>query len=341
MSKPNLFQANDQLSYDSSKIDNGLIYYSSKYRDFLKSILNAESHYLINGEAKSPKVLFPMFVKDGPYGLIANSLPFFGSHGSPVVDGSQEISVLDVLRECEKQVLEKNWSAITIVENPFATIPDSVLRKLKLLRQIDTRMSQVTHAGSDIPFSLEELMKRFHVKMRNAIRKGAASGQEVLTCDSNADWSFLINEHQKSIRLMGGVPKGIDVFDALRAVFGEDLQLHCGFVNGQHVSALLTIRYQNSIEYFIPVTDARYRSAQVLPHLIATVMLSEFQKGMQFWNWGGTWLSQSGVHQFKARFDAISRPYRYIHWSKPELAGCESEVLKEAYGLFYVRKFDV
>jgi hypothetical protein len=325
--------------YDSSGIDSGLVYYSVKYREFLRRILDAENFYLAAGKNESPSALMPTFVKSGPCGLVANSLPFFGSHGSPIVDLNSELKVIDMLLEFEKHVSKENWSSVTIVENPLTPIQDSDLKKLAFLKPVDIRLSQITHAKEHAPESLDDLLRRFHGKMRNAIRKGAATGQVVIPGETEDDWDFLIKEHQKSIEILGGVPKSFEVFNALREVFGKDAQLHCGFVQNKRSAALLTIRYGESIEYFVPVVNDDFRSSQALSHLIASVMLSEFQNGIKFWNWGGTWQSQIGVHQFKNRFDAKTLPYRYLHWSKPELIEFDRQTLLKTYPFFYVRKF--
>lgn len=325
--------------YDSSSLEGDSVYYSVEYGRFLVSLLSAESNYLIGGTADQPTALFPLLATDGPYGKVLNALPFFGSHGAPIVCANSPIRVLDLLHRVEEDIQEGLWDAVTVVENPLSAWSDDTLGKLNFLSPIDERISQMTHWDEDPPESIEALLNRFHKKQQGAIRKGSATGQNVVLGGSEKEWRFLIELHQRSISLLGGNPKTFAVFDLLRQYLGEFLRLHCGYLNNKLVTALLTIRYGSTIEYFVPVVDPRYRNLQVLPHLISEVMFADFRNGARCWNWGGTWKSQTGVLQFKNRFGSTNRTYRYLNWNGSKMENITSKLILESYRYWYVRNF--
>ena len=66
------------------------------------------------------------------------------------------------------------------------------------------------------------------------------------------------------------------------------------------------------------------------------------EKKMQLWNWGGTWLSQNGVYQFKSRWGTKDYPYFY-HVRVVDPAGMLEEVREDellaSYPYFYTIPF--
>jgi hypothetical protein len=325
--------------YRTNQLDDSLVYYSPQYGRFLESLLNAESRYFFVGARDEPDGLLPMLMVDGPFGAVANSLPFFGSHGAPVAKGNDPGIVEVLLGAAEQTIEELALASMTIVENPFHPISETQIATLKYLRPVDSRISQITHWPHGAPADDEELISHFHSKHRNAIRKGRATGQVVVEASSEEEWEFLLSEHQRGIAGLGGVAKDAIVFEQLRTHLGSALRLHCGYVSDRLVSALLTIRYRSMVEYFVPVVAEDMRSEQVLPHLVAQVMLDSFRHGATAWNWGGTWLNQDGVFRFKDRFASTNRPYRYLHWCNDRITNADRADLLTAHRYWYTRKF--
>ena len=65
----------------------------------------------------------------------------------------------------------------------------------------------------------------------------------------------------------------------------------------------------------------------------------------KWWNWGGTWKTQTGVYHFKNRWGALDMNYYYfIRFSMPERAGLflssTKELLLSNYGYFFTVPFD-
>lgn len=71
-------------------------------------------------------------------------------------------------------------------------------------------------------------------------------------------------------------------------------------------------------------------------------MKEAINRGMHYWNWGGTWASQSGVYTFKKRWGSTDYPYYYyIQLFSPVLRTCTQDELLKEYPYFYVLPFNL
>ena len=290
-----------------------MLYHSLKYRNFLADILEgARARYLLVYEGGVLVAALPAFVKNGPYGTVVNSLPFYGSHGSIVSEeglGQEPKSVLlDAFKELCRE--EKAVSA-TIISNPLAC--DMDLFDTCPASLIDERIGQFTHLPeiadrSDVSAAL---MDSFHPKTRNMIRKGNKSG---FICSHNEGGCVLKCLYDIHVANMRESAKPWSVFEAINKHFSyeDDYRIYTASKDGKIVSALLLFYYKDMVEYFIPATDSQYRSRQPLSHLIIRAMQDAVcERSCSIWNWGGTWLTQEGVYRFKSRWGAIDKRYKY------------------------------
>ena len=88
------------------------------------------------------------------------------------------------------------------------------------------------------------------------------------------------------------------------------------------------------------MVETNFRDSQALSALIYEVILIASKNGFKFWNWGGTWQSQTGVYRFKSRWGAKDIKYRYFNSVNSESINLASqEELITSYPFFYVRKF--
>ena len=70
-------------------------------------------------------------------------------------------------------------------------------------------------------------------------------------------------------------------------------------------------------------------------------MIDAMENGFDFWNWGGTWISQEGVYRFKKRWGTVDKEYYYftdIH-DKNILRWDKEKILKE-FPNFYTVPFN-
>jgi hypothetical protein len=319
-----------------------LIYQTSEYLAFLIDLLSCENETIKFSDSEIGETTLPLLVKDGPRGRVANSLPFFGSHGGPFsLDGSRG-GCGKALQILEDRIKQSDYSSVTVIENPFQPITTEYEEPLRFLRAVDTRISQVTHWNIEVVATEKTLLEKFHQKTRNSVRKGVSRIGTVRDCSRDDEvFAFLASEHQESIVRLGGIPKSTKVFDLLRKHFSDALRLYGAYTpEGDLASALLTLEFESTVEYFTPVVKPEFKESQVLSGLIFSVMLDKFQNGFAHWNWGGTWESQQGVHRFKSRFGAVDRPYRYFNWTNSKIAECSSKELLIDYPYWFTRKFD-
>jgi hypothetical protein len=236
-------------------------------------------------------------------------------------------------------LVERDAMAATLIEDPFNPLGDDLIAASGLI-VVDDRVGQFTRlptADSDIE---KELLARFHVKTRNAVRKGLRCGQVVQRRVDDAAWAWMQAVHERSISSLGGVPKPRHVFDALRRAFGDDARLYVGAVGDKPVSGLVVVRYRNTVEYFTPVVEEQYRDSQALSATIFSVMKALTMEGATLWNWGGTWRSQTGVYRFKSRWGAEDRPYRYLNVVRNDKCHEYSPViLSRVYANFYLFRY--
>lgn len=320
--------------------------HSLRYRDFLKEILpDSEDHYLCAFQDGQMVAVLPAFVHQGPYGAVVNSLPFYGSHGGFVYREPFLANALDaILDELDNLCRNRNAFSCTLIESPRETNKQHYLSFNA--NMFDERIGQMTPLpllsnSSEVEHSLLSL---YHQKTRNMVRKGLKGGFQVTHDGSLQTIKTLHSIHDENIRSIGGIAKSPCVFEAISKVFQYDCdyRIYIACRDGQIVSALLLFYFQDTVEYFTPATLESFRSEQPLSLLIFTAMRDAIvERGARFWNWGGTWHSQSGVYQFKSRWGTKDYPYRYHIRSNINVG--ENRInkagLTRSYPLFYCMPF--
>jgi hypothetical protein len=283
----------------------------------------------------------PIAVKKKKSITIVNSLSFYGSYGGPLIfdkDNYDEIA-RDILLKYVDFCSSINADIVNFIENPLAPLLIDNIEELGF-EKIDERIGQVTifpFLKSNIE---EELMSLFHSKTRNMVRKGEKNNLRIDLRNDDASFEWLHQEHTKSIIKLGGLPKPMEVFHALRSTFGNDCKLYIGYIDDKPVCGILLLVYAQTIEYFTPVVQEEFRESQVLSYLIYKIMSELAQVGYKQWNWGGTWISQEGVYRFKKRWGSTDFPYGY--YSKKGLDKHSLppfQQLKDDFQYYYLYKY--
>lgn len=324
-----------------AQISSSMLTHSLRYRNFLLSSLpRSTSHYLCAVQEGKIVGVLPLMSSGGPVGPVFNSLPFFGSHGGLLLLPNSGIEVARALLDMAESVcLENGAFSLTIVESPFGSFSHTALE----LWPTDERIGQVTA----LPRCLEDeqvdqvLMDRFHGKTRNAIRKASKIGYEVSVENTREAFKDLWAIHGENMVAIGGKPKDSGVIDAIWSAFEpkKDFQLYLAKEGSQTISALLVFYYEDFVEYWMPVTKESHRSNQPLSLLIFTAMRDAvMDRKMSYWNWGGTWKSQSGVYSFKSRWGTRDFPYSYFTrvFREGHLLVSDFESLLPSYPGFYI-----
>ena len=75
--------------------------------------------------------------------------------------------------------------------------------------------------------------------------------------------------------------------------------------------------------------------------LIHEAMKDAAVRGYQYWNWGGTWLTQSGVYDFKKKWGTKDYPYYYYtQVNNEKILYLRKEDLLETFPGFFVVPFN-
>jgi len=300
--KYNQFLINDSKS---------LLYASVAYKNLLRDFIQAEDNYFLaldeNGHIRAA---LPTFILRTSHGNIANSLPFYGSNGGIIYDNFDAACFL--LDAFDKFCRENNCLASTIISSPFD-------KKLSLYNSywkpdfIDNRIGQITKLPR-VDQNLEDIvMGFFDSKNRNMIRKAQKSNISVCRTPWEGCIDFLAQVHANNMHDIGGIAKPISFFNHIHRLFqeGKDYKIYTARLNGNPIAALLVFYFNRTVEYFTPVIVKEHRSLQPLSLIIYQAFYDSIKDGFSWWNWGGTWESQTGVYQFKKSWGATDFPYQY------------------------------
>jgi len=310
------------------------LYHSLRYRDFLMAVIGAEAQYLVARRGGRITGVLPLMSRDGAYGRIVNSLPFFGSYGGVLAEDEQSAAALQ--EELSRQVEDPRLAAATVIDNPFL---DETPRPLPSATHHDERIAQFTLLGPNSSFG-GPWLNPIDGSARRNLRKAETSG--IIVDVDNDALGFLEATHRDNIREIGGTSKPPAFFAALRRVLRPeiDYRLYLAALGGTPVAALLLLYFKEFVEYITPVTLGEMRELQPMAAILHRAMSDAAKEGRRIWNWGGTWLSQTGVYRFKRKWGARELRYRYhIIVRNPALLERTPAELLVAYPHFYVLPF--
>lgn len=319
-----------------------LMYYSSRYRWFLHDLLpGAESFYVVAKQQQQIVALLPVFIKRGPHGTVANSLPFFGSHGGILASQECTESTICQLQKAFYQLCkEKSVDVATLVCNPLVKGGKQQLEWEPSFR--DSRIGQLTFFPDCKTEDTEQsLMAMFHSKTRNMVRKANKFGFDYGIDNSEDMLNLLHYLHSQNMARISGKAKPLHVFKSLKKHFEPNGNFHIYVARHREKVAamLLLLTFRDSVEYYTPVIHEKFRNEQPLSGLIFHAMQDSMNKGFRFWNWGGTWHSQDGVYRFKSRWGTTDIPYRYetkLFNQSTDILKQAPEALEKEYPYFYV-----
>ena len=321
--------------------------HSLKFKKLIKRIIpDAQENYLCLFDGSELVATIPTFIKNGSYGPVINSLPFYGSHGGFVASKNVDPKKLQLLSDAYVEfVKETEAFSSTIIESPLDQ-GQLGLPKLSCDRH-DFRIGQVKRLAH---FKTHEdlnhaLLCSLHQKTRNMVRKGMKGGFEIAHGLSDEIVTTLHRIHEENILAVKGIPKPIELFFAITEVYeyDKDYRFYVAWRGREVVSAILIFYFKNMVEYFCPVIKDQYRSEQPLSSLIFAAMKDCIEeRGSEIWNWGGTWLSQDGVYRFKKRWGSEDIPYKYYVSLREDFdsSTLKKNTLLHDYKFFYTIPFD-
>ncbi|WP_447968607.1 GNAT family N-acetyltransferase [Nitrospira sp. M1] len=310
-----------------------LLYYGLGYRDFLADIIGGKARYRLALEKGVAVGVLPIIERDGPYGRVLNSLPFFGSYGSPL---ARDPDVFRVLMLDWGDITDgRDIAAATMIMNPLA---GSILSSIPFDVD-DHRTGQFTTLPSRVNAEAAILDGIDGTAQRN-VRRARQAG--VIVEEDAGALPFLETIHRTNMAEIKGLAKPPSYFSTIPACFryGRDWRLYVASKDGVPVAAVLLFYFQGVVEYFTPAITSEGRKCQATALILLVAMVAASERGYRMWNWGGTWPDQDGVFRFKRKWGANSRPYRYfVRIRNKDLLKATRAELLTSYPWFYILPF--
>jgi lipid II:glycine glycyltransferase (peptidoglycan interpeptide bridge formation enzyme) len=183
----------------------------------------------------------------------------------------------------------------------------------------------------------------YHYKTRNAIRKAIKSGVKVQHEGSMIALEKLAALHHDNMNKIRGLSKPYKVFKSIYECFSydKDYRVYIATKDGIEVAILLVFFFNKTAEYFIPATKLEYREFQPMSLMIFKAMQEAVKRNLLYWNWGGTWISQKGVYNFKKRWGTRDYPYYYyVKVYDDNLLSRNHQELVAQYPFYYTVPFN-
>ncbi len=307
----------DEIPYSNFLLKNprNLLYASIGYKNLLEKLLHCSSNYLLALNDGLIIGAFPLMVTGSTYKkAIVNSLPFYGSNGGIIIEESLE---KDEKNNVRKMLLDAatnfcdsvKCNASTFITNPLDEEQNNWFAKNIQYSHIDKRIGQITQLPEYNDDYDKRLLSIFDNPRPRNIRKAINSSITTYSSESSEDMEFLYTIHKENIESIGGLAKRKEFFKLV--VQHCNYKLYIAKKGDIKIAALLLLYFNKTVEYFTPATIGEYRNYQPSSLLIFEAMKDAAKEGYKYWNWGGTWLSQEGVYNFKKKWGAADHPYYY------------------------------
>ncbi len=319
--------------------DSPLIYQDSAYINLVAKVTSSNPIWIVCKNKGAVRGVLPVMVKDGEIGPIVNSMPFYGGNGG-IISGSEDYSIrTQMLFEYEEFCKSIGAAASTLITNPIENCDGFYFNHMKY-DFIDRRIGQMTFLPNQT--NSVDLIKCFESVRRRNINKAQRNGVVVERNNGVDAWNFLAETHQQNMEVIGGKAKDKSFFLSVPECLEQKYwDLYIARIGDERVAALLLFYFNNVVEYYTPVVVERFRTFQPLSLLIFEAMVDAIKDGFNVWNWGGTWLDQSGVYNFKKKWGAVDKKYTYFNrtYKAADLYQFGIERLTDEYSNFYVVPF--
>ncbi len=328
----------NQISKKISKYN--LVFEHPNYWEAVNEIVDGELLISFIKDKDNFKAWIPIIIKKFNNLTLANSLPYYGSHGGPF--GPDKEIYLELINKTYTYLKELDVDSYFLslgLDNEFIVENLNFLNK-KII--VDSRIGQLTKLPKYSDSIKENLFNIFHTKTRNAIRKGLALDKVDIHLADDYELREIIYLHQENIKKLGGLPKEIDHFNKLikKSKNGFKVRAKVAYINGDIAAGLIGLLNNNTYEYFTPALKEEFRDSQILSRVIFQEMEYASSLSIDNWNWGGTWESQEGVYRFKKRWGAKDLKYYYLLFEKNDkIKKYFSAGNKDLFKYFYKYKF--
>jgi hypothetical protein len=315
---------------------NTLVYAEPRFLELVAEHLGADCSWIVARRKGVISGVLPFLVKEGPLGPVFNSLAYYGSNGGVIQVCRDDDSKAALVDAFYNNALTSKAISATIISNPMEC--DSWFYDAYVAYDFrDERIGQITH----FPLHAEDFLASFENPRPRNIRRAIKEGV-VIEKKSVDALEFLYKTHEDNMTAIGGNAKKKSFFERISTkMLAEDWAVYMAILNGRPVAAVLLFYFNKTVEYFTPVIVEEYRNTQSLSLTIYEAMLDAKAQGFKNWNWGGTWLSQGGVYDFKKRWGTSE--YRYFYYTRvmePKLFSYNPKFFLDHYFGFYVIPFN-
>lgn len=330
----------DYNEYDflTNKTNFCTFFHSKNHIHFLESILEIKSKFITVREKNELVGVLPYFEKKEKYGIVINSLPFFGSYGG-IISNKLEIQKM-IIKELNSINKENDILSSVIIDNPF-NVKNKIYDKELIFHTSDKRKVQCTILKNR---TNDDLWTSFEKRVRWSVKKSQKNNIKILI--KNTDEFHTKNFYQlhvNSMKTKGAKPKPQNLFSTIFKNFksGTDYDIYVAFKENQPIAYLLIFYYNNFAEYYLPTYDPKFLSLQSTSHLIWYSMKKSMEKGIEFYNFGGTWKNQKDLYRFKRGWNARDFEYNYFIFRDIErIKEIGIENILKKYEYFYICPFD-
>lgn len=322
-----------EISYENiyENSINKTIYQNPAYIEMLAQTLEVQKAHLLCG---NHNVAIPFLVQSTSFGIIYNSLPFFGSCGGLI--GSENLCA-ELKIELKSVMRKSDFASINIISNwsnPFDF--DGEIRDFQRIQRINTKKDLGVIRKEN-----RKLLDTYHPKTRNLSKLAMKQGFQLVDLSQDLDQvtKLHFSENQRRNRR----PKPIQMWEYLFRNSDSRLEyvVHGAMIDNEIEGFILFLfdSTTKQVEYYIPNSTEQGRAKNVNYFLLHSSLTEFLMNGFEVFNFGGSLANQSDLLRFKTRWGGESNPYFYYN-SYSKLVGLLSEQdIRNATPYFFVRPF--
>ena len=274
----------------------------------------------------------PAITKNGKYGKVINSLPFYGSNPGLIALENRSAGIKNFLINMFWSISESYLSSVLI--ESFME-PHKEIYNNYPCTFFDSRISLY----NVLPDNPVELINMYHSKTRNLVRKAEKAGV-IVTLEKKYKKAIKQIEdiHVENMQSIGASPKPGKFFDWLeKGCDFSNIRVYTAKFNREVIAGLILFIHNITADYYMPAIKPEWRHIAPLNLVIYRAMTDCITHYVKYWNWGGTTLpGQDGVYHFKKRFGAQESIYRYFIRTSNNITQYSKQQLSEEYPYFYV-----
>ena len=315
-----------EIFFRNTKINS--FFFSLKLIEFISKIVKLSPNFFCLYKKKKIKAIIPFFErKDPKHGKILNSLPFFGSMGGIYSNNEEDKKVC--LNLFDKYCSSKEIVSSVIIQNPFSKTNFS-LENFFLSNLKDDRILQY--------IELENKLKISNTRIRN-IKKATKLGFKVFKSNNVKVVDKLELLHKIHMKSISGNPKPKIFFTKQKKLDKKIWKIYYSKNKSNDIIAMLLVFFENkSMEYYIPVSDKKYKDTQVLSLLTYNSIMDAVKANYKFYSFGFTWLNQKGVYEYKKKWGCEDKKIEYlIKYKKDKLHNLKEMI--EFNKFFYIAPY--